>query len=758
MFNLGRVSVDIGKAFKDFGTSIGSSAKSLVTRFGSLLAGGGGKLAEVDYSVTEAKWGEQGVEWEKAIEERFNKTKDVAEREAAYRELMEAKVQANVEALSQQREAVLSALTERIKAQYDTLAEAGKAAPEELINELARANEWVKSNISWGTEITQEMIDEFDAGGTMAGRAWAVAVDNAISAYDLTTPEGFKQLIEDVGDSQIAFELGVAALRKWEEESQALEKDIESLNSQITELTTEITALESKLNKLSQVLTNVSSAFDLAIAINELELVSDKAQGLEIDIANLNAALSRSEMEMLPLQRALEGVEKEFDAIQDAIDKTQQKLDDFMNAPVEGEGAYREQRYQLERQIAQKEHALEAAQRGLQPFEDAGLTGSDTYKAAAVAVTALEAEIAKLQNQLDDLDYARENITSPVEHAKEMAELAQQGAEQSAQAIIDGIKLESDKLALLQKQSDEKQKELDLAQGLVDKKQAEIDKTTKAIEQKTAELKVIQDQVAASNALVEAAKKRAEAEANIKDLKSKVLELDTSVLGVEGLISAQKLVQNAQDYAAGLLSKEQLEAMVAMYNTVAGQISDITGQKTLKEFDVVDLTEKLSGKTGEQATLAQKIADLTTTLQGMIGGINPEALSKQDLEDLFGANVGSLIRYMNANISQIKVNTAKLAGIEGYAKGGIEMASQKLTMLHGPEAVIPLQNGSIPVTLYGAGTQSGGETVVNNTTVEIGSIVVRDNEDLEEVKGAILALRQGQVNFFSRAAQYPERF
>ena len=145
MFNLGRVSVDIGKAFKDFGTSIGSSAKSLISRFGSLLTGGGGKLAKVDYSVTEAKWGEQGVEWEKAIEERFEKTKDVAEREAAYRELMEAKVQANVEALSQQREAVLSALTERIKAQYDTLTEAGKAAPEELINELARANEWVKT-------------------------------------------------------------------------------------------------------------------------------------------------------------------------------------------------------------------------------------------------------------------------------------------------------------------------------------------------------------------------------------------------------------------------------------------------------------------------------------------------------------------------------------------------------------------------------------------------------------------------------------
>lgn len=619
-----------------------------------------------------------------------------------------------------------------------------------------------ENNISWGTEITQEMIDEFDAGGTMAGRAWAVAVDNAISAYDLTTPEGFKQLIEDVGDSQIAFELGVAALKKWEEESQALEKDIENLNSQITALTNEITALESKLNKLNQVLVNVSSAFDLAIAINELELVSDKAQGLEVDIAKLNAELSRSEMEMLPLQRALEGVQKEFDAIQDAIDKTQQKLDDFMNAPVEGEGAYREQRYQIERQIAQKQHDLEAMQRGLKPFEEAGLTGSDTYKAAAANVAALEAEITALQNKLDDLDFSREQITSPVEHAKDMAELAQQGAEKSAQAIIDGIKLESDKLTILQQQATAKQTELDLAQSLVDKKQIEIDKTTEAITQKQAELKVIQDQVAASNALVEAAKKRAEAEATVKDLKEKILPMDIKILGIEGLISAEKLTQAASDYAAGLLSKEQLEAMITMYNTIAGQISEITGQKTLKEFDIADLQEKLSGRTGEQATLAQKIEDLTTTLQGMIGGINPEALSKQDLADLFGSNVGSLISYMNSNISNMRVNIAALAkGKEGaatYQAGGIEMARERLAMLHGPEAIIPLQKGSVPVTLYGAGNQQNGSSVVNNTTVEVGQIVVRSDEDMEELKGAILALRQGQTSFFSRANQYPEGF
>jgi predicted nucleic acid-binding Zn-ribbon protein len=799
-FNLGRTFVSIGDAFADFGKSVGSNVKKLTVRFGSLLTGGWGKMPTPEkygaYDITEKTYGKEAADYEKYIDT----IKDAKEREAEWEKLKDAEIEFNVERLTKKREAVLGILTERIKTQYGILEDAGKAVPSALVNELARAGEWVKKNVSWGTEITGQLVQDFENGGYLAGQALSAAVDDALSSYDFSSASGFKKFLEDldtgnVSDNfkklfegmdagQIALNLGIEALRKMDSEFQAGEKQLEAYNEQMNELNAQLEPLQYRMKEidkdlinLNQAAENIANAFDLGIAINELDLVSDKAQDLEVDIANLNAELARSEMEMLPLQRALDGVQKEFDAIQDAIDKTQEKLDSFMNAPVEGEGAYREQRYQIERQVAQKQHELEQAQRALKPFEEAGLTGSDTYKQAAVQVAALEAELAALQKQLDDLDYARENITSPVEHAKDMADLAQQGAEQSAQAIIDGIKLESDKLVILQQQASAKQIELTAAQQLVDKKQEEIDKINESISQREAELKVIQSQVEADNILLENAKNRAELEQKIKDLTEKIVPIKGEILGIEGMISAQKLVQAAQDYAAGLLTKDQLNTMVDMYNQVAGQISDLTGEKTglqnqvgTIEFDVENVQKLINDTTANQTSLTSKIDALTTQLQNMIGGVNTAALSKTDLESMFGKNIGAVINKMGTNIAAMaqgkkgavaagtSAGIGGQASIGGYANGGIELAKERLALLHGPEAVIPLKNGSVPVTLYGTANkqESSGGTVISNSFGDM-TFIVSNEQELEEIKAAILALRQGQTNFFSRANQYPER-
>ncbi len=774
-------------------------AETVATELANVFKGRGWQEKEA-FGLSEKIWGKNIAQAEAAIESNFEQTKDVLEREAAYKELMEAKVQAYTEVLANKREQVYSILSERILKQYSILEKAGKAVPKVLADELARAGEWVKKNVSWGTDITGQFISDFEKGGTLAAQALAAAVDEALANYDLSSSSGFKKFLEDldagnVPDSfkqlfegmkagDIAFNLGVAALKKWNAELEAGEalieentKKLNDLNAELEPLQYRVREIDKNLVELNQAAENIANAFDLGIAINELDLVSDKAQNLEVDIANLNAELARSEMEMLPLQRALDGVQKEFDAIQDAIDKTQEKLDKFMNAPVEGEGAYREQRYQIERQVSQKQHELEQAQRALKPFEEAGLTGSDTYKQAAVQVAALEAELAALQKQLDDLDYARENITSPVEHAKDMADLAQQGAEQSAQAIIDGIKLESDKLVILQQQASAKQIELTAAQQLVDKKQEEIDKINESISQREAELKVIQSQVEADNILLENAKNRAELEQKIKDLTEKIVPIKGEILGLEGMISAQKLVQAAQDYAAGLLTKDQLNTMVDMYNQVAGQISEFTGEKTglqnqieIKGFETENLEKTISDLTGNNTSLASKIDALTTQLQNMIGGVNTAALSKTDLESMFGKNIGAVINKMGTNIAAMaqgkkgavaagtSAGIGGQASIGGYANGGIELAKERLALLHGPEAVIPLKNGSVPVTLYGTANkqESSGGTVISNSFGDM-TFIVSNEQELEEIKAAILALRQGQTNFFSRANQYPER-
>lgn len=56
-----------------------------------------------------------------------------------------------------------------------------------------------------------------------------------------------------------------------------------------------------------------------------------------------------------------------------------------------------------------------------------------------------------------------------------------------------------------------------------------------------------------------------------------------------------------------------------------------------------------------------------------------------------------------------------LAGNNGYAEGGIATgpASGHMELLHGTEAVIPLQNGSIPVQMQGVPSMGGGTTNVN---------------------------------------------
>jgi hypothetical protein len=103
----------------------------------------------------------------------------------------------------------------------------------------------------------------------------------------------------------------------------------------------------------------------------------------------------------------------------------------------------------------------------------------------------------------------------------------------------------------------------------------------------------------------------------------------------------------------------------------------------------------------------------------------------------------------------------------GFADGGIATGPKSgyMELLHGTEAVIPLKNGSVPVQLSGAltGMDKGDTAVYNNSnTVNVSegafTFIVRDDDDIEDIKKAILALREGQVGFMDSPRFYSERY
>ena len=88
----------------------------------------------------------------------------------------------------------------------------------------------------------------------------------------------------------------------------------------------------------------------------------------------------------------------------------------------------------------------------------------------------------------------------------------------------------------------------------------------------------------------------------------------------------------------------------------------------------------------------------------------------------------------------------------GFAEGGISRgpASGYNAVLHGTEAVIPLKSGYIPVKITG----DSGQQRVTNIQSGAFNIVVRNDEDMEEVKKILLSIQQG--TFVDSPYNYPQ--
>jgi hypothetical protein len=94
----------------------------------------------------------------------------------------------------------------------------------------------------------------------------------------------------------------------------------------------------------------------------------------------------------------------------------------------------------------------------------------------------------------------------------------------------------------------------------------------------------------------------------------------------------------------------------------------------------------------------------------------------------------------------------------GFASGGVvnvPAGKEMLARLHGMEAIIPLKHGAVPVEF--TKTPGGGEVSVvthNNFHEGAFNFIVRDDDDIEEIKEFIIKIMQNQVAFQDKAHNY----
>lgn len=101
--------------------------------------------------------------------------------------------------------------------------------------------------------------------------------------------------------------------------------------------------------------------------------------------------------------------------------------------------------------------------------------------------------------------------------------------------------------------------------------------------------------------------------------------------------------------------------------------------------------------------------------------------------------------------------------VHGFASGGvvnIPAGKEMLARLHGHEAIIPLQQGAVPVEFVGQPSATSTVVVNNNNTFSEGAFnfIVRDDEDIEEIKKFIIKIMQNQHTFQDKAYNYTARY
>jgi hypothetical protein len=163
-------------------------------------------------------------------------------------------------------------------------------------------------------------------------------------------------------------------------------------------------------------------------------------------------------------------------------------------------------------------------------------------------------------------------------------------------------------------------------------------------------------------------------------------------LSVDGLTDAEFNVAQKAGIMFGVFDQESSDAATDMY-----AVAEAVNTGRLKVEDMQTALDMLAGKQYSVDVVLNALASISS-----------------------GA---SAALYQNGNTTKTKQTQQG-----GFAEGGISTgpASGHMELLHGTEAVIPLQNGSVPVQLQGG--SNGGNTNVNVQLTIASPVTILDQQ------------------------------
>jgi hypothetical protein len=156
------------------------------------------------------------------------------------------------------------------------------------------------------------------------------------------------------------------------------------------------------------------------------------------------------------------------------------------------------------------------------------------------------------------------------------------------------------------------------------------------------------------------------------------------------------------------------------------------------EYDVMQQAGLMFGVFDQESVDAARNMDQVTKavqegklrVQDMQAALDLMSKGKYTVDvvmNILQSNAGSLGTFKTGH-------EAETASGGGYAEGGISTGSESghAELLHGTEAVIPLQNGAVPVQIFGSGAPSGGNNYYISLTIA-SPITIMDEQNTQAV-------------------------
>jgi predicted nucleic acid-binding Zn-ribbon protein len=762
-FNTKKAMKSFGKAAIDTGNQVLTSvhdlfadswaeqaAKSTINSFGGQM---------VDVEGVQKDLGEVLASMEAAAEQ----ARTIEEREAKYAEIHNIKVAMRRQKAMENPNGTSYGIAQNRAFLTDTFIAAAKKQNAELVSDGKVSAKLLA--MEWGAR-EQEIVTAVTNGMTHAGD---ITIEEAKKMADALHIE-IDFDTSGATDQLAAIIEAQESLRNMQDAYKATERAVELLEASLKPLQAELDALNKKIEeneksikKWEEAMSSATDQLSLVQAQSEMALYTDEVINAKRAIMELNNTLADQEDSLRPLEAALDKAKRAYSDIEKELSGVQEQLDRLMNAPLSGSMDYLDKSQSIDRKIAKKQAEIAA----FEAEHSRGISKGINYK----QLTLMERDLADLEAKKKLLDANRTNSTMTAEQARERAALQEQinkyGGEVST-AEIGKLNVLLDQQKALEAQLKSAQAQIDIAQAAVDAKQAEIEQT--------------KDLIANQEAIVAAVERQVEAEQfNAKMLADKLGNMK-QIADLESQITDEQMAQAAIAAAKAGPGTPEWDNMLNAYSkATAGRNKDVeTGR---------DLTTQAETKTKEIAILQTAIDNTKLKLEGIAGdmdkiandfpelikGINTDSNGVSAvMKSIFGTNYSSQVQQMVVALNEMAGTAGKVVGtdtsgnyiigqgLQEFAEGGISKAKKtgSLALLHNEEAVIPLSKGSVPVKITGIPSKSEGVTYNNNAKFGNFSFVVRNDDDINEIKGVINTLIEvvtSPTSFKDKPHHYSDR-